>query len=279
MLPYYEVHDSKIRLIRLHPEFRFPGHLHVQCELIWIREGRMRLVCDNQNREIEAGGLFMIFPNKVHAYLSVTPDIEGYLLMFHPEDIFELRGRLLCAHPDKPFLSREEIEPEVLYTLEWLVREWERSGAQSLFRALTGVVMAKILPLMQLRQRQDSREEDLIRQALQILNEHFSEEMSLQTVARQLGVTRWHLSHLFSDYLKLGFCAYINALRAQRARTFLVTTNEPITQIAYDCGFGSQSTFNRVFKELFGMSPRQLRRLESAEQKTDEAAEKERIRE
>ena len=58
-----------------------------------------------------------------------------------------------------------------------------------------------------------------------------------------------------------------------------MTTNEPITQIAYDCGFGSQSTFNRVFKELFGMSPRQLRRLESAEQKTDEAAEKERIRE
>jgi len=265
MLPYYEKHDAKIRLIRLHPDFRFPGHLHVQCELIWIQNGEMTLVCDNQNWRIGPGGLFMIFPNKVHSYLSVTQDIQGYLLMFHPEEVYELQVHLLRSHPDKPCLNRKEIQPEVYYMLEWIAREWEKGSGQSLYRILISAVMNVTLPLMELRLRQDSREEDLIRQTMQILNEHFSEELSLQSVARQLGVTQWHLSHLFSAYLKMGFCSYINALRAQRARALLIATREPVTQIAYECGFGSQTTFNRVFRELFGMSPRQLRSLEAVQ--------------
>lgn len=81
----------------------------------------------------------------------MTQDIQGYLLMFHPEEVYELQVHLLRSHPDKPCLNREEIQPEVYYMLEWIAREWEKGSGQSLYRILISAVMNVTLPLMELR--------------------------------------------------------------------------------------------------------------------------------
>ena len=57
----------------------------------------------------------------------------------------------------------------------------------------------------------------------------------------------------------MGFRAYLNALRMEEAKRLLKTTDEPITQIAYSCGYNSQTTFNRVFRERFDKTPREMR--------------------
>ena len=47
---------------------------------------------------------------------------------------------------------------------------------------------------------------------------------------------------------------HIDAL-IERARTLLRTTNNRVSDVAYDCGFNSKATFNRVFKKLTQSSP------------------------
>jgi transcriptional regulator GlxA family with amidase domain len=53
---------------------------------------------------------------------------------------------------------------------------------------------------------------------------------------------------------------YVGRLRAEHARILLLTTDRPITEIAFAAGFQSISQFNRIFRAMHGSSPQDLRR-------------------
>ena len=110
MLPYYEKHQVTISMRGLRPNFRFPGHLHIQCELIWVKKGKMPMICENKEYEIGEGEVFIIFPNQIHAYLGSSEDVEGYILMFHPEEAAELRGSRAVRPTALAALTEREYE-------------------------------------------------------------------------------------------------------------------------------------------------------------------------
>ncbi|MCC7406697.1 MAG: helix-turn-helix domain-containing protein [Phycisphaeraceae bacterium] len=86
-----------------------------------------------------------------------------------------------------------------------------------------------------------------------------AEDLHLGDVARECGVSNSHLSRVFHHTTGLTFREYIARCRAEQAQQLLLTGNRPITQIAFDSGFRSLSQFNRVFKRVYGRSPRQTR--------------------
>ena len=90
--------------------------------------------------------------------------------------------------------------------------------------------------------------------------EHYRQPLLAKQVAAELGITQSHLARIFSKRLHTGFNEYVNKLRIQMAQDLLCTTNRPITDIMLDTGFESQSTFNRAFREIHGISPREYRR-------------------
>ena len=60
--------------------------------------------------------------------------------------------------------------------------------------------------------------------------------------------------------MKISICEYIHSLRVEDAKVLLMQTNQSVTDIAEELGFGSIRTFNRVFLEKTGMSPREYRK-------------------
>ena len=51
---------------------------------------------------------------------------------------------------------------------------------------------------------------------------------------------------------------FIRSIRLQKARELIHSTDEPISQVAYEVGFNDPSWFSRVFKEEFGFAPSDL---------------------
>ena len=95
--------------------------------------------------------------------------------------------------------------------------------------------------------------------AVEYCAEHYREPLTLTSLSKALYVNRYYLSHIFSDQLHVGFCEYINALRVEEAKRLLENTDDPLTELSQTAGFGSLRTFNRVFKEQTGISPREYR--------------------
>ena len=100
---------------------------------------------------------------------------------------------------------------------------------------------------------------DLIYQTVSYISANFKKKLSLEEMAKDLGVSKYVLSRLFSKTFHRNFNQYLNDARLNYACHRLENTSDSITNICLDSGFESQRTFNRVFKERYKISPSDYR--------------------
>ncbi|NVB84583.1 MAG: helix-turn-helix transcriptional regulator [Kofleriaceae bacterium] len=91
------------------------------------------------------------------------------------------------------------------------------------------------------------------------LDAHASEDIALDDAAREAGLSAFHFLRVFRDVLGLTPHQYLVRARLRRAARLLADDARPITDIAYDVGFGDLSNFVRTFRAAAGMSPRTYR--------------------
>ena len=100
---------------------------------------------------------------------------------------------------------------------------------------------------------------DPIYQTVSYISANFKKKFSLEEMAKDLGVSKYVLSRLFSKTFHRNFNQYLNDVRLNYACQRLENTSDSITNICLDSGFESQRTFNRVFKERYKISPSDYR--------------------
>lgn len=91
--------------------------------------------------------------------------------------------------------------------------------------------------------------------AVRYIQEHFNEDLTLSSVAREIGFSDAYLSALFKRAIGTGLKRYLTLLRITHARRLLETTDMNATDICYECGFRSYSGFFRAFKKITGFPP------------------------
>jgi AraC-like DNA-binding protein len=102
--------------------------------------------------------------------------------------------------------------------------------------------------------------DDLIYRTVSYISGNFRRQFSLEDMARDLGVSKYVLSRVFSKTFHRNFNQYLNDARLSYACTRLVNTSDTILNICLDSGFDSQRTFNRVFKERYKTAPSEYRK-------------------
>ena len=91
------------------------------------------------------------------------------------------------------------------------------------------------------------------------VNDYQRVEISLEKMAFDLGISKYVLSRMFAKTFHCNFSKYLNGVRLNYAVGALENTQDTITNICFECGFESQRTFNRVFKERYKISPSDYR--------------------
>lgn len=94
----------------------------------------------------------------------------------------------------------------------------------------------------------------LISQVLSHINDHYHENLSLEGLATQFFVSKYHLSHEFNKAVGVGVYRYIMLKRLLIAKQ-LLTEGQPPGEVYGKCGFGDYTTFFRAFKAEYGISP------------------------
>ncbi len=99
----------------------------------------------------------------------------------------------------------------------------------------------------------------LIEKVLYYIDEYIYEELTYERLAEVFGYSAFHFHKIFSSVTELSITEYIRKRRLTMAYKKLCETTETVTDICYSVGFNSIQTFNRVFKDTFGMPPRVAR--------------------
>ena len=118
---------------------------------------------------------------------------------------------------------------------------------ESILRSQSGLADNTVQP--------NSRERHAIRAALDLIEANLAEPMCLDRLSRAAGMSKYHFIRCFTRVMGSTPYRHLLARRMDRAARQLAKTRQPVTDVAFDCGFGDLSTFNARFRTTFGMTP------------------------
>jgi len=98
-----------------------------------------------------------------------------------------------------------------------------------------------------------------LRQAREMVIEHFSETLKLTQIAAEVGVHPVYLATAFRQKFGITIGEFVRRLRIEQACAELKKKDLPLSLIALQAGFSDQSHFSKVFKSYVGMTPREYR--------------------
>ncbi len=256
MPPFYEIRSSEMSVIRNGKPLSFPAHLHSSIEILYVFSGAQSLEIDGIAYSINAGEAAVIFPDIIHSYHRTgSANTEALILIFHPRLLGALIPSLGNVRPLVPRLPQASIHPDALYAFEHIRREDDIT----LKLGWLHVIMSHLLQQMELQPRQQPPVQELPRKIIEFVAEHFTEPLTLEALAAEFCISKYYISRIFSNHIKMNFRNYLALLRAEYASKLILTTNASLTSICGNAGFDSQRTFNRAFLAIYGMPPRKFR--------------------
>lgn len=183
--------------------------------------------------------------------------------------IMELAGENTTLHEGRKNLDNTSLstgkDTKVLDTTSLstdnVITPGQLNTKNTLLHSWIQILLSYTLQELTLIQRPNIHDYDLVYQTIAYVAEHFHEPLSLTSMAKDLGISQFTLSRVFSRTFHKNFNQYVNEIRLDYVTLLLKDSDTSVTEIMYDAGFQSQATFNRVFQEKYHMTPKQYRKL------------------
>lgn len=243
-----------------------PMHSHQEWELNFVTEGTGRLATDRSQYRMQAGDIFLLCPFTLHAIESQERMVYD-TVVFH-SDMLGSNGDRCYSEEIAPFMKRNA---ELIYiTTKNVYYEQLHLAAQTIVDCAKGNTARLDLRMKSelLRflwfvresgacvMREDEVEKDQIRCVIDFIHDNYSEALTLEDMARQANLSKSWFMQRFKEITGLSAMEYLNRLRIQRVCEQILEGNG-ISETAFACGFRNLSNFNRIFKSMVGMTPRE----------------------
>ncbi|MBR5798784.1 MAG: helix-turn-helix domain-containing protein [Lachnospiraceae bacterium] len=258
MYPSYETRSKEIAY-EYKDSVHVPPHLHEAIEVVYVTKGSVELGVGQNLYHLNEGDLGVVFPNVIHHYQVFSKGENKAIYLFIAPSLFT--GflddfKLYC--PENPVIAKQNLQRDIVSAVKMLTQIEDENSIMG--HAYAQIILAYVFTTVKLVEKDSVTENNLITNAVSYVAANFRESISLEKMARDLGVSKYVLSRMFAKTFHCNFCKYINKTRLNYVVSYLENTNISITELCLECGFDSQRTFNRVFKEEYKMTPREYRK-------------------
>lgn len=233
-----------------------PMHLHLHAEIVYVSAGRLTLHTETDSYPMAAGDACLLFPNQPHGFTS-TPSSTAHTLNFTPDYCAELSDVLLTKTAAAPVFSLPDGGREfyAIYCAaaarQSITSMWSDTACRALTLSLACIALEHLTLTEPATLGQRS-----VRLIVRYCMERYTAHVSLDEMSREIHVSKYHISHLFSSELHTSFPEYIRFLRVSRAKYLMAYyPSMSVTEVAFACGFESLRTFHRAFSALCGVTP------------------------
>ncbi len=247
-------------------------HHHDFYEVYFLLNGNVAYWVEGRIIRLQPGDLLFINPMELHRPMTDDgkPVCERFVLWVNKEYLEKLSGNQVeltgcfdTSLPNHSHLIRPPSAERAVLTARMgeLVRECYSKEFGSEISA-QGIFLQLMVQLNRLARHAEGKQEGeqlspLVENAMHYIGEHLSAPLSLDTVAGELFISKYHLSHAFTREVGVSVYRYILMRRLMMARQ-LLTAGESAGQVCRLCGFADYTSFYRAFKSEYGISPREF---------------------
>ncbi len=259
----YEIKKDNVKCIKSNTPLQYPAHFHYHIEMVRMLKGSVHCFTDANKYEVKEGDLFISFPNQILYYESFED--EEYQIFYINPDVVPQFVRLFETNvPRSSHISSENISDKLKRLLDDILEANEevKKGEKYAEEMRSGYVLAFFSELLRSMELYgpDSGELSALKNIVDYCSRNYTKEISLESLSKELHISKYYISHIFGSHLNMRFNDYVNSLRVSKACLLLTDSDMSITAIGDKVGFSTIRTFNRAFLRQTGKSPSDYRR-------------------
>ena len=195
------------------------------------------------------------FPDQSTEKLEVFwIQITGEAFYNSVEEINNSYGFVFSLNPDQGFIKRMTDYVQKAHSKTDRMKISQSDNSAIAFALLTEITAAAAKTAV------STAEENILERAFAVLEKNSSRLFTAQCLAEKTGISREHLTRIFSKQLRVSPYRYIIGQKIDKAKNDLVFTPISVKEIAHTLGFTSASHFCDVFRKQTGFTPNQYRR-------------------
>jgi len=247
-------------------------HYHNLFELGYCYKGKGRLVISRKEYPY-TGDCFTAIPANIpHTTESEEGRTCKWEFLFVDLDVFierEMRGlrispeEIIRAVNHHGTMKTMAHHAKLGTLIRLMIEECREKNAFS-EESEKGYLRALVIELLRISEERElrmrsTRHERYIGQVLDYIGKHYREDLRIEDLAAQCGLSESHFRRAFEESTHMRPVEYLNMVRVDRACQLLVSEDLAMSDVGYRVGFQTASSFNRNFKRLTGSTPLQWR--------------------
>ncbi|MCP1381800.1 AraC family transcriptional regulator [Runella salmonicolor] len=260
----------------IRPAFATDFHFHDECQLVYIRSGAGTRIIGGSIEHFEAGDLTFVGPRVPHVWYSKpkledseNPDVS-IALYIHPVKVVENLKPFIDTQSVKSFFQQSTRGISITGSK----KEAMTSLLQNMIHQKNVPLLASFIQILDLLL--DSEElvwlngasllsaysndaQGRVAQLMDFIQQNFRTEITLEKAASVTGLQLHSFCRFFKSLTHRTFSDFINEVRVGFACQLLQHSDIPITQVAFESGYSNISYFNRSFRKIHRITPREFR--------------------
>ena len=246
-------------------------HFHDFHKILLLMKGNVSYCVEGRTYDLQADDIVFVPAGEVHRPVLHDTAIYERIIIYISKDYlntyqtnnYDLAQCLIEAHQKQSHVLR--VPAFGTTKLGQIVRELEQSldsneYANELYHNLLFlefmIQLNRVAIHDGIEYLSNSSSNKKMIDVIDYLNEHLTDDLSIDFLAETFYLSRYHLMHAFKEETGYTIGNYLSTKRLLLARD-RIRQGEPITNVCYECGFRNYSTFSRAYKKNFGCSPRE----------------------
>lgn len=235
-------------------------HTHNHTELFFIVSGKGQFLIQDEVFPVDVNNLVIINPNVLHTEASLNAQPLEYIVL-------GIDGVELATNENSngQFCILDHFSSvEISSCLRNILREMElkNTGYKDICQAYMEILIIRLMRNTALTVQNEPQIASGNRQCAAVkryIDLHFKEALTLDQLAEEVHMNKYHLSHSFKREYGVSPINYLISRRIEESKYLLIETDLSMSQIAQLLGFSSLSYFSQVFRKSQGSSPMEFR--------------------
>jgi AraC-like DNA-binding protein len=252
----------------------FEAHWHNHIELLYIRSGHAIVECNYAAYEAGPGDLIAVNSNDIHMGILQSDDVVydcliadlGLLQSLSPDAVETkyitpiVQNRILFSNLISQDQAMNDCMEQLADEFAQRLPGFELSVKSLLYRLLTLLLRGYVdVRLTEPESRVRLRNLERFKPIFHHIETHFTEELTVDSLAGLASLSRFHFSRLFRQLTGRTVTDYVNRIRINKSEDLLRNTEKTIAEIAMAAGYNDLSYFSRTFRKYRGLAPSEVR--------------------
>ena len=226
---------------------------HSHIELYFVDEGAMEFIVNGHRRILYGGEMSVALSYDSHAYK--TPDRSKSSVLIIPVYLAEA---FINATKHKKAAYHFITDKSTVKKIKGYIKELITDDVNEVISlGLINVILGNVMKSIFFENSETASDMELSSRILSYVNQHFKEDITLESLAHEFGYNKSYLSRYFKSSFNVGFNQYLSTVRLKNALILMNEKKHSLTHCALEGGFNSMRTFYRVFENEFNCSPKE----------------------